>query len=64
MALDDELEGIEEAGETEAELIDQQTELDDFESDEDEVLGEEAEETDLEHAYDSFSTSNEADYDG
>ncbi len=42
MALDDELEGIEEAGETEAELIDQQTELDDFESDEDEVLGEEA----------------------
>ena len=64
MTLDEELEGIEEPGETEAELIDQQTELEDFEGDEDEILGEEAEETDLEHAYDSFSTANEADYDG
>lgn len=64
MTLDEELEGIEEPGETEAELIDQQTELEDFEGDEDEILGEEAEEADLEHAYDSFSTANEADYDG
>lgn len=64
MGLDEELEGMEETGETEAELIDQETELEDFESDEDEIFGEEAEESDLEHAYDSFSTNNEANYDG
>lgn len=64
MGLDEQLDQMEQTGETEAEQVDQQTELEDFEGDEDEIFGEEAEETDLEHAYDSFSTDNEADYDG
>lgn len=63
--LDSELESIEAFGETEAEWIDQQTELEDFESDEDdEILGPDAELDDLTHAYASFMTKNESDYNG
>lgn len=63
--LDTELENLEETGETEAEWIDQQTELEDFESDEDdEILGPDAELNDLIHAYASFSTNNETDFNG
>ncbi len=67
MGLDEELESMEEFGETEAELIDQQTELEDVEGDEDALFDadeEDAAESDLEHAYASFITDNEADYDG
>lgn len=64
MGLDEELDNIEELGETDAEWTDQETELEDFESDEDEIFDADAAESDLEHAYDSFSTNNEADYDG
>ncbi|MEC4273371.1 hypothetical protein VJ923_09405 [Adlercreutzia sp. R25] len=67
MGLDEELESMEEFGETEAELIDQQTELEDVEGDEDALFDadeEDAAESDLEHAYDSFITDNETDYDG
>lgn len=63
--LDSELESIEAYGETEAEWIDQQTELEDFESDEDdEIFGPDAELDDLTHAYASFMTNNETDYNG
>lgn len=64
MGLDEELGLMEEAGETEAEQIDQETELQDVEDDMDELLGEEALESDQEHAWSSFETTNEADYDG
>lgn len=64
MGLDEELDNIEELGETDAEWTDQETELEDFEGDEDEIFGADAAESDLEHAYDSFSTDNETDYDG
>lgn len=64
MGLDEELESVEELGETDAEWTDQETELEDVESDEDEIFGEDAAESDVEHAYDSFMTDNEADYDG
>lgn len=64
MDLDEQLEGMEESGETEAEWTDQETELEDFEGDEDEILGADAMESDLESAYEPFSTTNEADYDG
>lgn len=64
MNLDEQLEDIESMGETELEYVDQQTQWQDFESDEDEILGPDAMETDLERAYDSFMTNNEADYDG
>ena len=67
MGLDDELEGMEDLGETDAEWTDQETELEDAEDDEDMIFdadGADAAESDLEHAYDSFSTNNEADYDG
>lgn len=64
MGLDEELESMEELGETDAEWTDQETELEDVESDEDEIFGEDAAESDVEHAYDSFMTDNEADYDG
>ena len=64
MGLDEELDNIEELGETDAEWTDQETELEDFEGDEDEIFGGDAAESDLEHAYDSFSTDNETDYDG
>lgn len=64
MGLDDELETMEETGETEAELIDQETELEDYESDEDELFDVDAQESDVEHAYESFSTDNETDYNG
>ena len=64
MGLDEELESVEELGETDAEWTDQETELEDVESDEDEIFGEDAAESDVEHAYDSFMADNEADYDG
>ena len=67
MGLDEELESMEEVGETDAEWTDQETELEDAEDDEDAIFdadGEDAAESDLEHAYDSFMTDNEADYDG
>lgn len=64
MDLDEQLEQMESYGETELEYIDQETQLEDFESDEDEIFGADAAENDLEHAYDSFMTNNEADYNG
>lgn len=64
MGLDEELDAMEEAGQTEAEEVDEQTELQDVEDDMDELLGEEAMESDQEHAWSSFETQNEADYDG
>ena len=67
MGLDEELESMEEVGETDAEWTDQETELEDAEDDEDALFDadeEDAAESDLEHAYDSFMTDNEADYDG
>lgn len=64
MNLDDELEIMEASGQTEAELIDEQTEIQDVEDNVDEIMGEDALESDLEHAFDSFITINEVDYDG
>lgn len=64
MSLDDELDIMEEAGETDAEQIDEETEIQDAEDDLDEILGSDAMESDQEKAYDSFMTNNEADYDG
>lgn len=64
MNMDEQLEVLEETGETEAEQIDEQTEIQDVADDMDEILGEDAEESDQFHAYDSFVTKNEADYDG
>jgi hypothetical protein len=64
MDLDREVEDIEQLGQTEAEAIDQETELEDLESDQDELLGEDSQESDLEQAYASFETNNENDYDG
>lgn len=64
MSLDNELDIIEETGETDAEQIDEQTEIQDVEDDMDEILGADALESDQEKAYDSFMTDNEADYDG
>lgn len=67
MGLDEELESMEELGETDAEWTDQETELEDAEDDEDMIFdadGADAAESDLEHAYDSFMTNNETDYDG
>ena len=64
MDLDESVELMEETGQTEAEAIDQETELEDYQSDMDEILGDEAEESDMESAYDSFITDNETDYDG
>lgn len=64
MELDDELEMMEATGQTDAEQIDEQTEIQDVEDDIDEYMGEDALETDLEHAFDSFITINEENYDG
>lgn len=64
MSLDNELDIIEETGETDAEQIDEQTEIQDVEDDMDDILGADALESDQEKAYDSFMTDNEADYDG
>ena len=67
MGLDEELESMEELGETDAEWTDQETELEDAEDDEDMIFDADeadAAESDLEHAYDSFMTNNETDYDG
>ncbi|MCI8366678.1 MAG: hypothetical protein HFJ66_03650 [Eggerthellaceae bacterium] len=64
MDLDEQTEDMEDLGETEAEWTDQETELEDFEGDEDEILGVDTMESDLESTYDSFSTNNETDFDG
>lgn len=64
MNMDEQLEMLEETGQTEAEQIDEETEIQDVADDMDELLGEDAEETDQFHAFDSFITENEADYDG
>lgn len=64
MNLDEQLESMEATGQTEAEEIDEATEIQDVEDDMDETLGPNAEESDLEHAYASFETDNEADYNG
>ena len=64
MTIDDELELMEDSGETDLEAVDQESELDDYQNDLDEILGDEADESDLERAYESFSTPNEADYNG
>lgn len=64
MNLDEQLEIMESTGETEAEWTDQETELEDVQSNMDDYLGADAMETDMEHAFDSFITKNEADYDG
>ena len=61
MNMDEQLEMLEETGQTEAEQIDEETEIQDVADDMDELLGEDAEETDQFHAYDSFITENEAD---
>ena len=50
MGLDEELEVMEESGETDAEQIDEETEVQDVEDDVDEILGPDAQEDDLEHA--------------
>ncbi len=64
MDIDKQLETIEDSPETEAEQIDEATEIQDVEDDMDELLGEDALESDQGHAFDSFITNNEADYDG
>ena len=66
MSIDDELDIIEESGETDAEQIDEETEIQDAEDDLDEILSSQGEplESDQEKAYDSFMTDNEADYNG
>ena len=64
MGLDEELQGLEESGETQAEWTDQETELQDAQDDLDEYLGADAMESDQEHAFASFSTENEAGYNG
>lgn len=64
MSLDEQLESMEETGQTEAEQIDEETEIQDVEDDMDEIVGPDAEESDLEHAFDSFETDNETDYNG
>ena len=64
MDLDEQTEDMEDLGETEAEWTDQETELEDFEGDEDEILGVDTMESDLESTYDTFSTNNETDNDG
>ncbi len=64
MDLDEQLETMEESLETDAEQIDEQTEIQDVEDDVDEILGEDALESDQTHAFDSFITENETDYDG
>lgn len=64
MSLDNELETMEDMPETQAEQIDEETEIQDVEDDIDELLGEDAMESDQEIAYNSFITDNESDYDG
>lgn len=64
MNLDDQLETLEETPQTDAEQIDEETEILDVAGDMDEHLGEDALESDQFHAYDSFVTENEEDYDG
>ncbi len=64
MSLDDELDIMEQAGETDAEQADEATEVQDVEDDLDEVLGKDAMESDQEKAYDGFMTGDEADYGG
>ncbi|MCI9129245.1 MAG: hypothetical protein HFJ65_02845 [Eggerthellaceae bacterium] len=63
MGIDEELDNLETA-QTEAEQIDEETEIQDVADDMDELLGPEALETDQTHAFASFTTNNEADYNG
>ena len=62
--LSDELEIMEDGALTDAEQVDEQSVIEDVAGDMDEMLGEDAMETDMEHAYGSFFTDNEEDYDG
>lgn len=64
MTLEQELDVMEDMPQTQAEQIDQETEIQDVEDDVDEILGPEAMESDQERAFDSFITDNESDYDG
>ncbi len=66
MNLDDQLEMMEEAGQTEAEAIDENTEIQDVEDDVDEIMSSQGEplESDVEHAFDGFISDNEEDYNG
>lgn len=64
MDLDAELESMEATGQTEAEQIDEETEIQDVEDDVDEILGDDALQSDLQHAYEGFDTDNEMNYDG
>ena len=59
MDLDEELDTMEDGAETEAEQTDEETELQDLEDFEDEGLGVDAEETDLEDAYEEFYYSED-----
>ena len=59
MDLDEELDTMEDGAETEAEQTGEETELQDLEDFEDEGLGVDAEETDLEDAYEEFYYSEE-----
>lgn len=62
--LDDELAILEVGFQTEAEQIDEESEIEDVASDMDEYLGEDAMESDMEQAYSTFFSNSETDYDG
>lgn len=62
--LDDELAILEAGFQTEAEQIDEESEIEDVASDMDEYLGEDAMESDMEQAYSAFFSNSETDYDG
>lgn len=64
MNMDDQLETLEEAGQTEAEQTDQESEIQDVAGDMDEAFGPDADEADQERAYDGFITESETDYNG
>lgn len=64
MNIEDELYEMEQYGQTEAEAIDEETELMDVMGDMDEYLGADANVDDMVQAYSSFFTDNEIDYDG
>ena len=65
MGLDEELENIEDGAETEAEQIDEETELEDLEEfQDDEEFDPNAGETDLEEAYESFFAEEGPDGEG
>lgn len=65
MDIDNELATLEEYPQTEAELIDQESEVYDSMSDmDDEYLPADSMESDMEHAFSSFMTASESDYNG